>query len=278
MKVYVNNAGQIFKGAKPEGMSATDFHATMLKKGFELKEVSDDEEVDVSALEKALNQLNEYAIQADPQAHREALLQKALNGEISDEENAALRSMLAGEDAADKPQPLAKSVGANLSPEGNDTFAKSLDVSEYLASMHQGTQTALEQLGDVIEKSDRRDHEFQVLLAKSVVQIGQQVDQLTKALDSWGEQSSSRGRAVTTPKEAALAKSFANQPPEGDRLSKSEILDTLEAMHMDSIQKGNGGMARCGEDLQQAIAKYEQTMRMSRPLIEELKTFRTSRS
>lgn len=310
---YVNKAGQVYKGSKPEGMSDDQYHQMMTKKGYKKSEghgstspdpkkdrkepanrgtpnagyssmsksenQEGEEEVEVTALAKALTRLNEYALQGDTASARESLLEKAMKGEISEEENAQLRSILAGEAGEEAEVPLAKSVTAQFDPDLNETFAKSIDVSEYLGEMHTTTKGAVEMLADVIEKSDVRNHEFQVLLAKSVVQIGAQVDELSKALDTWGEATPARGRAARTKKEAVVQKSFAGQANQGeDRISKSEVLDLLERMHTDSLQKGQGGIARCGEDLQMAIAKYEQTMKISRPLVEELKVFRGSGS
>ena len=306
--IYANKAGQVYKGSKPDGMSDEEYRDMMAKKGYKGMSKADyekayghgntapsphkdkkeplnsgnpsgmsksEEEVTVSALEKALLKLNEFATLQDPENEKAWLLSKAVESDLSEEENNRLRDLLAGETGETQEAPLSKSVTEGL--ENDERIQKAVEVSDYLEALHVQSAGALTELAETLEKSEKRRDEFQLLQAKALVQIGKQVEALTKSLDSWGEAPvEPQSRAARTPKQAAMQKSFANQPGQEDRISKSEVLDLLEQMHMTSLNKGNGGMSRGGEDLQQAIAKYESTMQMTRSLAEELKAFRAS--
>jgi len=72
----------------------------------------------------------------------------------------------------------------------------------------------------------------------------------------------------------SLEKSFAGQTPaqSGD-LSKSEIMDALEAMFVKSMEKGLGGMTEEGVDLGAAVSKYEQFNSISQPLLASVQRF-----
>jgi hypothetical protein len=234
------------------------------------------------ALEKALGKLS--ALAKSEKDEKQELLQKATSGELTSEENARLLSLLGGgQGQADS---LAKSVTAGLQPSQSSAVQQAVDVSEYLNAFHSGALGALEALSDVIEKSDARRSEFEITLAKAIVQVGTLVKSLGDKLDTWSSQTTESPRAARTQtqaavgKQAVLAKSFVGQEGggDGDRLSKAEILDLLESMHVDSMKKGMQGAARCGEDLNKSIAKYEQTGKMTRALVEEMQAYRASRA
>lgn len=226
-------------------------------------------------LQKALDILAEAA--QTPEDEKETLLQKALDGTIDEAENARLVELMGG-GAEDTPA-LAKSVTTPLQPEVNEKLKKSLDVSDYLDGLYQGITDGMSQLADVIEKSDHRQHNFNVVLAKGVRAIGELMKSLDERLETVENQPVGGPRALKSQQQAAahLKKSFAGQGGAADTLSKSEVMDTLESMHIESIEKGNGGMALCGEDLNKSITKYESTRRLSRPMFEELKTWRANK-
>jgi hypothetical protein len=52
------------------------------------------------------------------------------------------------------------------------------------------------------------------------------------------------------------------------------VLDTLEAMMRESVDKGGSGASSGGEDLLKAISKYEQFNTISRPLLQEVQVYR----
>lgn len=236
--------------------------------------------VSQDALEKALSQLNDLA--KSEKDEKQDLLSKALNGDISPEDNARLLTLMQGKTA--EGTTLAKSATASLQPANAPAVQQAVDVSEYLNAFHTGALTSLEAICDTIEKSSTQQHEFNLTLAKAVVQLGNLVKSLDSRIEQWGEGTSeapkaARGQAQAQAQTQAapLAKSFGGAAPEGEQIQKGEVLSLLEAMHVDAIQKGRNGQALCGEDLNKSIAKYEQTGRMTRPLVEEMKTFRAKR-
>lgn len=228
------------------------------------------------ALEKALTKLSELA--KSEKDEKADLLSKAQSSDLSTEENARLMTLLGGGDKGQ--DTLAKSATAGLQPASNPAIEQAVDVSEFLKSFHAGSVGALEALADVLEKSDARQSEFNIILAKALVQTAALVKSMDTKLEAWAGQTVERPKAANTPAQAAqaLTKSIAGNTSQENSLSKPQILDILEAMHVESLKKGLGGQATCGEDLQKSIAKYEQTGRMTRELVEEVKAYRTKRA
>lgn len=307
-KVYVNKAGRMHKGEKPDGMSDGEYAKMMAKKGYKAMspeayenmsksghgsaepdpgnkpsnagdpsgEIAkgEGEEVDVSALSKALSQLAELVEHANPEQRREALLQKSLEGEISEEENAELLSILSGQAGGDAPEPLAKSVLAGLDPSSDEALEAGIDASEYIKAHHEGTVQAVTELANIVEKSQASTGQFHVVFAKALTAVGRELERLSKSIDGWGEQPlSQRPRSAQTPAQAqakVLGKSFAGGAPEGEKFSRDDVLNVLEHMHQESIAKGMGGKSTSGEDLMGAITKYEQFNKMSKSLAGEV--------
>lgn len=235
--------------------------------------------VSQDALEKALTSLSNLAKSTADE--KQVLLQKAMSAELSADENARLMQLMGGKGEAEST--LAKSATAPLQPSASPAVQAAVDVSEYLNAFHAGALGALETLSDSIEKSNNSQHEFNVTLAKAIVQLGTLVKSLDSRLENWGGAQVESPRAALHKGQAqaskALQKSFggASEAYGEDHIQKGEILALLEDMHVESLRKGMGGMATCGEDLNKSIAKYEQTGRMSRPLVEEMKAFRAKR-
>lgn len=229
-------------------------------------------EVSENDLTKALDLLEGASQTSDDE--KQGLLSKAMDGSITPEENDRLAELLSGVSAA---TPVVDEVTKSLRPENDERLQKSLDVSEYLGGLHGGLTTALEKVAEHLEKSDNRQHNFNVVLAKSMRAIGEVVQAVDSRLGVIEEQPVGGPKAIQSPAQIPhLQKSFKGQGGQGteDKLSKSVVLDTLEAMNIDSLEKGRDGQAHCGEDLTKAIAKYEATTHMSRPLYNELKQFR----
>lgn len=230
-------------------------------------------------LEKALNKLNELAkSSADEKAD---LLQKAMNGELSEQENARLLTLFGG--GQGQQDTLAKSATAGLA--GDPAIQQAVDVSEYLRAVHAGNMGAIEVLADSMEKSFSTQSEFNIVLAKAVTQIGGIMKSLRDEVHGWAEGTSEQPKgaqnATQAKKAQAINKSFSGQAAaqsagqgDGDTIQKGEVLAILEEMHLDSLKKGMGGCSKSGEDLNKSIAKYEQTGKMTRQLVEEVKAFR----
>lgn len=199
-------------------------------------------------LEKGLKTLEEVA--ATPRNPRTAeLFAKAQGGTITSEERDELVKSLATGNLSSK---------ATEALEASDTIKKSLDVSDFLKENHRGLVAGLTVLADTIEKSDANEHQFRVALAKSVIQIGEQVmeqGQLVKSLVERLDKTPARPPKSVTPPQP-LQKSFAGVT-DGDTLSKSQIVDAMS----DMIEKGNRMVA--GEDMLHAATKYEATALIS---------------
>ena len=224
-----------------------------------------------SELNKALTLLEGAAQSTDDE--KQTLLSKAMDGSISVEENDRLAALLGGK--TDGPT-IRDEVVKSLDVESDDRLQKALDVSEYLDGLHGGIVEALGTVADQMEKSDSRQHNFNVILAKGVRAIGELVKSVETRMETIEGQPVGGPRAARSPAQVTqLKKGFAGRGAEEDKLSKGEILDVLEAMNIESLEKGRDGQARCGEDLTKAVAKYESTLTISRPLLDELQQFRT---
>lgn len=309
--VYVNKGGQMHKGSKPDGMSDEEYSKMMAKKGYKamgmdayqkmkaskghgstepdpkedqkeplnsgnpsagLKKSEEEDEVEISDLTKALNQLTDLVKSNDPTDRKRELMAKSLNGETSDEEDAELLDLMKG-GVEDETESLSKSVLAGLDPDSNEDISKSIEVSEYLKAHHSGTVDAVTELADVIEKSQAKSDQFALVLAKAIVGVGREVESLSKAINSWGEQPLSRPRSAQTQRQAqtkAMEKSFAGGAPEGSKLDRNTVLNILEALNQESFAKGMNGQSPAGEDLTMAIAKYENTNKMSKSLAQDV--------
>jgi len=221
-------------------------------------------------LTKSLNMLEQHARSSDDE--KQALLQKAMDGDITAEENDRLSVLLTGRNTEPSmPEEIVKS----LKPESDERLQKSVDVSEYLDAQHEGLVKAFEDFAGVVQKMDDHQNSFNIVLAKSLRAIGTLAKSMNERLEVIEQQPASQPRAArSVPEAQQLQKGFVGQDPAEKKLSKSEVLSTLEAMNIDAHQKGRNGMAFCGEDLTKSIAKYESTTHISRNLLEELKSFR----
>ena len=224
-------------------------------------------------LRKSLSKLEALANDETPGSRKEALLAKAMRSELGEDERSELFALMGG---GTDPNSLSGQVSKAMDPSENDVLQKSIDVSDFLSEMHGATTRALDVLAQGLEKSQNRQHEFNVVLAKSVLDMARvlaQQSEVTKAMsDRLGVMESQPARA---PKSKGLAapieKSFAGQP--ANQLGKGQILDTLERMLIKSDEDGRGGSAACGEDLLKAIAKYEATDQISKSLWAEVCEF-----
>lgn len=204
-------------------------------------------------LEKSIARLQRYTENGTVEGRKDSLLRKAQAGlSLSKSERRELFDLLGGK--TQQPQSLAKSVTQGL--QSNDGLQKALDVSEYLAEQHSELTKSLSALSTHIERSDARQHEFNLVLAKAVADVGNLVKAVAEAVEAFGGQPvrAPKSRGVVQP----LQKSMAGQSPVGDSLSKSQVLDTMENLLVDSMAKGNNGRLNGdGEDISLAISKFE---------------------
>lgn len=225
------------------------------------------EELSEDDLEKSIEKLEELA-ESEPASRKEILLSKAQEGELEKSEREELYSLLGGE--PERPEStLAEDIAKGMVE--NEDLQKALDVSDYLQANQDELQKSLSLLADHIEKSDKRQHDFNLLLSKSVALIGRQVMGLAEQFNTYGEQPA---RAPKSRGVQSLEKGFAGQAPQGEQLAKSEIMNTMMAMAEDCSRHGRGTALEDGTDLAMAITKYEQTNAISPDLLSKVKAFR----
>jgi len=246
-------------------------------------EVKKKSEVTVDDFQKSLDQLEAIAKADDPESRKEELLAKASNGEelTSGERDELFKALGSGDDFVDDDPEIIKSVEAAMDPEANgESFQKALDVSEYLEAQHTALTSSLTELAKAMDASDQRQHEFNLVFAKAFHQVGELVKGMSERLGVIERQPARAPKSKGIPAASAgvVQKSFANaEAPTGD-LSKGEILDGLENMMRKSVDAGSNGMARCGEDILQATAKFEQTNQISKALLGEVTEFQKSQA
>lgn len=214
------------------------------------------EDLSEDDLEKSIAKLEEYFEKGDAPSRKQTLLEKAQVTELSKSEQDELHQILGGGNSEPE-ETLSDIVEKSMEP-GED-LQKALDVSEYLSETHEESVRVNRMLADTIEKSDSRQHEYNMVLAKAMARIGNLVKSLDEKFDTISEQPARRPKSqVGKP----LQKSFAGAPPAGEQLSKSEISDTLETLFMKSCDMGQGG-AMDGIDLLAETAKFETTNRLN---------------
>lgn len=198
-------------------------------------------------LKKSLDALESIANDQGQGTRKQALLKKALESQLSTEENTELMGLMGQKETS-----LAKSASEDLD---DDDIRKAIDVSPYLEKMHSGLEKSLEKLSTYIEKDSIRQHEFNVVMAKAVVTSGKLNLELKKALDEV------LSRPVAPPKAAGLAgakplvKSFGGTA-QTDQLSKSQVMFALRGMQEEAMQKGDSVRSSA---INHQIIKYENT-------------------
>lgn len=220
-------------------------------------------------LEKSLDKLGEFAQSNDGESRKNVLLQKAMTDELEKSEREELFGLMGG--AAEEPQEShADTINKSMSE--NETLQKALDVSDYLREQHEELCKSLGQLADYQEQSEARQHEFNLILAKAVSDTGQLVKAMSSKLGIIASQPARPPKS--RPQSEPLQKSFGGQAPEGEQLSKSIVLDTLDAMHQESLEKGMDGRTSGGENILNAIAKYENSNMLSKSMLAEIQSYR----
>jgi hypothetical protein len=189
----------------------------------------------------------------DPTSRKQFLLEKAQQETLEKSEQKELFDLL-GQGEAEK-EDFSADVVKGL--EENDTLQKALDVSDFLQEQHAELVKSLGMLAEYQEKSDTRQHAFNLILAKAVADEGRLIKSIAERISVIEDQPAHapKSRGVNAPR--TLEKSFAGTRPPVDQLGKSETLDVLMGMLEDSMQKGGGGVTDDGIDLSKAITKCE---------------------
>jgi len=235
-------------------------------------------------LEKSLEALETLIDGDDTTSRKQELLSKAQGDDISDEEKDELFQLLGKSDSdADSEPSLSDDLRKGF--DEDEDIVQALDVSAFLKAQHEALTKSMDVLSEHVEGRDKRQHEFNIVLANAVAQTGKLVksmaDKLGVALEQPAREPKSQGVQGAQP----LNKSFHGDPagsggPAGggqlEDMTKSEVLDTLQSMLEKSVDAGEGPVAKCGEDFSIAIAKYDGTMDMSPQLLEEMQAFRAA--
>lgn len=236
---------------------------------------------------KSMDHLVETAKQR-PLTRKEELLHKSEAEGLTESESTELVGILQG--GSD----LGGEIKKSMEPKG-EKLRKAIEVSDFLREMHTGTTDSLSRIADRLEKSQAHQHEYNAALADGIVTLGRAlqdtrelVKSLTGQLEEMGAQPVRGPRAKRGPNHQPqrqqpaqpLQKSMAGGEPEGEQLSKSQVLDLLEEMMVKSDQGQyglGGGLSKGGENLYEAIAAYEVEDKISKSLVHELLAYRQNR-
>jgi hypothetical protein len=244
--------------------------------------------VDEDQLLKSLRDLERTAARK-PLTRSDELFAKAHAGTATREEKRELAVLL-----EDDNEGAGGSFRKGL--ENNDQMAKAMDVSPFLSKIVDGLAKSLDNFGEQLQARGSDDLEFRQALAKGLLEVGngviavsQQLGQLQAKVGEISAQPTAAPRGVpgagagAAPLNKSLqagaganAEQPRNQlPPPGgdaDRLSKAQVLSTMETMFHKSMREGRGGKALCGIPLDLATAGYEGGNQLSPALIAEIKT------
>lgn len=231
-------------------------------------------EVSVDDFQKSLDQLEAIASADDVDSRKDDLLQKAMEGEeLGEEDRDYLFKALGGDEVVDTNPEIVDDIVKSFSD--NDGIQKALDVSEYLEAQHDALIESLTSIGDTIEKSDQRQHNYNLVLAKAIHQSGQLIKAMSHRLGVLETQPARQPKSRGVEAHGQhLEKGFVGAEPPSEQLSKSAILDTLEVMMQKSVDSGRNGLSDGGNDLLGATAKYEQVNQISKSMLAEVMKFR----
>lgn len=231
--------------------------------------------VDLSGedLEKSLEKLDSFAVSGDVESRKKVLLQKAMEDDLEKSERDELFELMGGQ-SGEPTDPRSDEVIKSMAE--NDTLQKAWDVSDYLREQHEELCKSLGMLADYQEQSDARQHEFNLVLAKAVSDTGNMVKAMSEKLGVIASQPARAPKSRGVQTSRTLEKGFGGQPPSEEELTKSVILDALDEMHVDSLEKGMEGRTNRGESILNAISKYETTNMISKTMLADVKEHRRS--
>lgn len=240
---------------------------------------SDDEPM-ADKMDKSLNDtisVFEKLLKSSPTARKDELLQKAQTGALDEAERMELVKSLQGDTGTEAK--LSDEMVKAMYPEGEagDELKKAMDidVDGFLATIHGGVTSALETLGESLQKSMSERSEREFILAKgmrdALVAIQAQraeMDALRKSLEDFSRMPASGFRSRRVPAEAALEKSFAGQASAEGQLSARDINDGFAEL----LKSGTASVG--GEDILVAAAKFESTGHISPAALAEISALR----
>lgn len=239
----------------------------------------DKAEVVEADLLKSLEKIEAITKSETPEARKQDLLQKSLDGNASEEEQVELASLLKGEPLVDAEEDFSKSLEA----EEEGALAKAIDVSDALGELVGKLEKALGTVGEELRKSSSHQGEVNLVLAKGLLdtsRLALTTNGLVKSLQSTLEdvlRQPAGGRRSVAGHGQVIQKSHAGTAPADEQITKGQILDLLDAMIEERVVKGEALVAPCGEDLTKATAKVETSGGISPALMQDIADFRRQR-
>jgi hypothetical protein len=240
--------------------------------GQESKDKKDEKEnMNESDLEKSLSKLSEFAASGDGVTRKQELLTKAMETDLEKSEQEELFGLMGGESKSAESESHSETITKSLT--SNPAVQQGLDVSDYLREANAELCKSLTQLASYQEQSDARQHEFNIVLARAITDTGEMVKAMSERLGVIARQPAHAPKSKVAPSQV-MQKSFGGEAPASEHLSKSQVLDALDAMHQESLEKGMDGRAASGEQILNAIAKYENTNMLSKSMLAEVQAYR----
>jgi hypothetical protein len=222
-------------------------------------------------LVKALDRLDEYVQSNDGGSRKEELLQKAMTEELAEGERDELFDLMGGEDAREsRGEEIVKSF------KENEDFQKAFEVSDFLREQHEELTKSLSTLADYQARNESRQHEFNLALARTVSDTGKLVKAMSERLGVIERQPARTPKSVRTPRDQVLQKSFqdgsdSDSGGNGVQLNRKAILKGLEGLMVKSMGEGRDGLSESNEDISVAVATFEQTNQISKPMLAEVR-------
>lgn len=230
-------------------------------------------------LHKSIAALQKYAATPD---RKTELLQKAQSG-LEPAEATELYELLGGQSAGESDS-LAKSVTEGIGTGTNSEAA--FDVAPFLQEHNEALTKSLGTLADAIEGQGQRDHEFNMLMARAVADMGNMVKSMSESQTSDFAAIRERlgiieAQPIRAPKSVGLQgaqpmnKSFAGQE-EGagpfDGLNKAQVFGVLDEM----LKSGVSSVG--GTDISLLNARIEQTGEVTRQEMNAINEHRKSKA
>lgn len=225
-------------------------------------------------LRKSLDALVNFGAGSD---RKTELLQKAQTG-LTEEENQELYGLLGG--STETGESLAKSATEHLD---GPTSQAAFDVAPFLEEQHAALTKSLGTLADAIEGSAQREHEFNMVLARAVADVGSLVKSMAEGMTSDFEAIRQKlgiieSQPVRAPKSVGIQgaqpmdKSFGELGEEGsgpfDGMTKAQVADTLDEMAKSGVN------AVGGTSIMNVMARLESVGSVTRPEMDAINEYK----
>ena len=193
-------------------------------------------------LNKSIAQLAAFVEAQDPATRKQSLLRRAQLGKsLSKSEQSELMAFFAEKSAeAPRSRRLAKGLSQNRA------IQRGVDESELFANQHVELVKALGQVESTIGAQTRTGAEFNIMLAKAVAGIGQELRRLSKSMDQVVSAPASAPKSVGVHGRARpLSKSQGSRPALSYQMANNAIQGLLQK----SMEQNRYGKTASGADL-----------------------------